>query len=142
QQRAAPPATPPTGLASFPGPGGPQRGRPHLAPHPHPSQLPMQPIPGGTGLITRPQPAPVREPPDQPGHRLLIMEDPLHIRGLLPTTQNPRRDRVLMHIQTQVDQPLLVSDTVHNGRLPPHVATSRLSVDDPRTQRNGPAVPC
>jgi hypothetical protein len=60
-------------------------------------------------LITRRQPPPIREPPDQPPDRLLILEDPVHNRHLLPRTQHPT---TIVFIETSIPRWINPADAI------------------------------
>ena len=89
------------GLDPIPRGGRDQRRRDHLTRHSECPQQSAQLVTGRARLVAGPQPAGTAQPGDQPAHRVVIGGDLLHIGDVLAGTQDPRRDGVLVHIETE-----------------------------------------
>jgi hypothetical protein len=114
---------------------GDQPRRDHLTANLQRGEQAGQLIAGGAGLVAGSQPTAVGELRHEPAHRRLVIGDPVHGGRVLPRAQHRHRDRVPMHVQTEVGE----TTSSHTGHRPaPSVCGSvHASVDDPRDPRNG-----
>jgi hypothetical protein len=86
-------------------------------------QQPGQLKAGRTGLIAGSQPTGIAEAANEPAHRWLVVGDLVDRWQLLTRDKDPDRDRVAVHITTEMDGGEM-GDTGH-GRLLPYVGSAR-----------------
>jgi hypothetical protein len=122
-QPGQPSAVTPVGLDLVTGCLGDQRRGDHLAADPHALEQPGQLEAGRAGLVAGSQPAGIAQAAHEPAHRRLVMTDPIDLGDLLVRLQDSHRDRVSVHVQTEMDGGKM-RHTGH-GRLLPYVGSAR-----------------
>jgi hypothetical protein len=95
--------------------------------HPQRLQQPSELEARWASLITDPKSLRVAERLEEPPQAHLISEETIDLGGLPARREHPRRDRVLVDIQTHVDQLIVLRHTAHGQLLAPYVAPSASS---------------